>query len=228
MRAACRPSRPPRAPIWPTRPASCTPRTASSRWTCRGASPRASCPSSSARSRSTRTARRGCSASAASRARCSPQATPEQRAVLEAYARGVNAGLAELCARARGSTGCWRSSRWRGGPRTRCSSSTPCGGTCRRTACGARSCGARSTRASAARSARAAGSARCSSSIRPAPSGTRPTVGAGARRRPRAVLRSPMRPDCSTSARHRQRVAAPAPVADAPSPAATAGRWPGA
>ena len=76
MHAACRRSRPPPAPTWPSPPASCTPRTASSRWTCRAASPPGSCPSCSARWRWIRTARRACSGFAAWRARCSRRPLP--------------------------------------------------------------------------------------------------------------------------------------------------------
>ena len=79
--------------------------------------------------------------------------TAEQRAVIAAYTRGANAGLASLGSRPweywvlRQPPAPWL-------PRTSCWSSTRCGGICRRAASGARSCGTSSMRAWAERSVR--------------------------------------------------------------------------
>ena len=101
------------------------------------------------------------------------QAPPEQRAVLEAYARGVNARLVGSAQPALGILGARRAAGRRGGPRTRFSSSIPCGGTCRPTGCSVSCCGARSTRASAGKSAMRVGSADCGFFIRRGRSGMR-------------------------------------------------------
>ena len=95
MRAASRSSPPPRAPISPSPPATRTARTASSRWICRAAWRRANCRSCSARSRvkqDRRTRRFGFRAVAR---RVIEAAPADERAIIEAYARGVNAGLAQ-------------------------------------------------------------------------------------------------------------------------------------
>ena len=100
LRSACPPSTRRIARTSRTARASCTRRTASSRWICRAGSPPASCPSCSARvaldqDKKARLFRFRTLAQAGR----SRQAPPEQRAIVEAYARGVNAGLASLRSR---------------------------------------------------------------------------------------------------------------------------------
>jgi acyl-homoserine lactone acylase PvdQ len=88
------------------------------------------------------------------------EASPRQRELLAAYARGVNAGLASLPSRPweywmlRTSPEPW------GSPRTRSSWSTRCGGSCSTGISIGIGCGARSMRGSAGRSA-GDGHARC-------------------------------------------------------------------
>ena len=99
MIAAYRPSRPLAARTSLSPPASCTPRTASSRWTCRAAWQPGSFRSCSARSPSVRTARRACSGSATWHAQCLRRRPPNSARCWTAYTRGVNSGLAGLSSR---------------------------------------------------------------------------------------------------------------------------------
>ena len=98
-----------------------------------------------------RTGARGASVSAPSRGGSSKRRPADERAVIEAYARGVNAGLA-ASRRGPGNTCCCARSRARGCRRIRCWWCTPCGGSCNTARCATRSAGA----ASSARRPRAA------------------------------------------------------------------------
>ena len=99
MRPAGRSSPPHPAPIWPSRPVMPTRRIGSSRWICRGGSRPENCPRSSAPLPSKPTPARDVSVSARWPAASSRRRPRDERAVVEAYTRGVNAGLHSLRAR---------------------------------------------------------------------------------------------------------------------------------
>ena len=119
-----------------------TRRTASSRWICRAGSRPASCRSCSARWRSSRTRRTRRFGFRAVARRVIEAAPAEERAIIEAYTRGVNAGLASLATRARGNTCCCARSRANGCRKIRCWWCTRCGGSCSTARCATRSTGA--------------------------------------------------------------------------------------
>ena len=131
-----------RAPTSRTPPVSRTRRTASSRWICRGASRPASCRSCSARWRSSRTARTRRFGFRAVARRVIEAAPAEERAVIEAYARGVNAGLGSLARASLGIPAAARRAARSGCRKTRCWWCTRCGGSCSTARCATSSTGA--------------------------------------------------------------------------------------
>ena len=138
---------------------------------------RASCRSCSAPWRSSRTRARGASAFAPSRAAWSRARPPSERAVIEAYARGVNAGLAEPRRASLGIPGAARAAARLDRRRIRCWSCTRCGGSCSTAPSTARDRpAAPRARRGRERRRRRRARARSASSMPAIPTGTRLTI----------------------------------------------------